>query len=353
MDKDTRSHWPKRLPSTRIEKEEAPNLDTTMYRPERLGVDPSLRPVQSFRELIDLVCSPKYRSRFAQVRYAASKHELSAIKKKVEKRLFRPLILAQLGINPSDYQSFENSLKKSVQDRCHHVSTVSYQGSGFSLKSEADRMALRQLLIANNPKLHNLFSQAENAFEEARNTALEQLRSFYYELGQFTDLERLISALDVWGQARNSQKETNSGYGYNAGVIHYFEYRASANKNRRFKSDSFKEFSLNNFMELSETFAKLLTGQPSNRTLVSRFDIADSEGRARVFIKTDKELLVGFKHINQRLKLLSFIPNKPGWEGERRDEALVERELNPSEEETRFNRLGANRRLVYSITRLD
>jgi hypothetical protein len=158
---------------------------------------------------------------------------------------------------------------------------------------------------------------------------------------------KLIAALDVWGRTRNaSGQEGEDRQGFHAGVVHYFEYRASESKTKRYLGGEHKRPSIEDFIKFSEGLKKLIDNpDPLQNPLVTHAArIGDEMGQSRLRVLTqDHFLVVGFQKAGDRTRVLTAVSNISG----SKFQEYVDTELNmKSYQDTRFNKLGNGREEV-------
>ena len=156
----------------------------------------------------------------------------------------------------------------------------------------------------------------------------------------------LLEAFDVWGRSPNAKgMKGPDEQGFNAGVVHYFEYRgASIAKARRFKT--MPEMSIQGFIDFSR-YVDLLISDPDSRSNLSiqkSAQIRDLEGQKRLLLLTwGNWLVVGFQKPGDRMRAITAgAQEKPD-----RFQKIVDEEVSgtPSEDH-RVNRLGVGREIV-------
>ena len=158
----------------------------------------------------------------------------------------------------------------------------------------------------------------------------------------------LWEAFGVWGQSPNASCGRGpEGKGYNAGVVHYFEYRA-VGRNKARRLNNFGDLNIQGFIDFS-LYLQSLVDQPDSRinTAVGKSaQIRDEQGQRRLFLLTQGNwLVVGFQRLGDRMRIISAgIEEKP----ERFDKRVREEVESLPEKDTRLNRLGHGRVLVQT-----
>lgn len=117
------------------------------------------------------------------------------------------------------------------------------------------------------------------------------------------DDPKLITALEVWGRSPNHANERGvDGRGLNAGVIHFFEYRAFQDKSGHNR----ESLSLDNFITRSQALAALMTNPHHAATL------EDENGKqAFTLLTASGELIIAYKEANQpSFTIVTVIPGQ-------------------------------------------
>ena len=122
---------------------------------------------------------------------------------------------------------------------------------------------------------------------------------------------RLAHALDVWGRSPNARGETGvNGSGFNAGIVHYFEYRTIAEKNGRFKGRNGCE--IDDFIHYSEVLEGLIdTPDPlTNSEILLSAALEDDGGQRRLNLLTRRhDRVVAFARRGDRKpRVVTVIP---------------------------------------------
>ena len=149
-------------------------------------------------------------------------------------------------------------------------------------------------------------AQANHALNVKLAEQKEILNSLMQELDH--PAPQLVEALNVWGRSRNIKGETGVAHtGFNAGIIHFFEYRSHHKKSKkRFKPEH--TFSIEGFIVYTKQYEKLLKN-PNPATnpdiKISRL-LEDSKGNHRLYILAqDGDFVVGFQRAGEEMKILS------------------------------------------------
>lgn len=155
----------------------------------------------------------------------------------------------------------------------------------------------------------------------------------------------LLLALASWGRSPDLGGDRGlDSTGYNAGVVHYFEYRLIPDKSRRYTET--EPLTIQGFIDYTDRITALIQDPRSGNPGVNRSAlIEDNQGRGRLLLLTrDDQLVVAFRHSKRDImRIISVVGN----EREGRFVKRVEDELNDNPEtDTRLNRLGYERILT-------
>jgi hypothetical protein len=206
-----------------------------------------------------------------------------------------------------------------------------------ALQSLLGDIAFEQAYISAHVSLKGE-SQADVAREE-----LERLRT---EFVLRKDDPVLLDVLVNWGRSPNAVGERGSdGQGFNAGVVHYFEYRASAHRRLRYTDQ--EQPTIQGFIDFTHRIKEMIKNpNPNGNPGVQKSAlIGDEEGQERLLLRTQEGLLIiGFKHLGEsEIKIISVVARETSARFERR----IEEELaGTPETDKRLNKLGNNRVLI-------
>lgn len=192
------------------------------------------------------------------------------------------------------------------------------------------------------PQVQEALEMLQQAQKEKRDE-LERVRKEFQER---QDDPALFAALDTWGQSRNSQNEAGQdGRGYNAGVVHYFEYRADKGKNGRYKFEKSK-FGIQSFIDYSMRLKSLIDNpNPENNDEIAQATlIGDEQEQRRLYLLTKhRRLVLAFKSTkDDRLRVITDFPGQ----NETSFQNRITKELTNDPQENRFNKLGDQRRVL-------
>lgn len=303
--------------------------------------EPELSSVAGMRELSSLLLSTDFRQNFVDSHLAPSLRAKEILERRIHDKLVFPIRMK--AANERLFQPDKKQAKKLAKE----ITQFKLQEREFDITRPLDLITLRHTLLNENAHYRNLYDAALQRVESERNRAHRIADELIEDLTSLQDPSALLSALELWGRSRDATGDRNDGYGYHAGVVHYFEYRTVPDKNKRFIGNEYAECRLQNFIDISESFRPFLRNAPEEaaQQAHSYISINDNSDQRRVFIRTEKVLLIAFQKIEQPLRLLSFIPNKPGWEEREDTVRRIKRELAAEGIDTRFNRLGLDRSL--------
>lgn len=152
-------------------------------------------------------------------------------------------------------------------------------------------------------------AHAAALLESAQKQQLQILREVYGDLAERSEDADLVEAFDSWGRSPNSRSDRGpDGQGYNAGLIHYFEYRGDTTKNGRFKVEE-QPFNVDGFIEYSGRMKGLIDGEGD---VAARRRFRDSSGQERVVVLAENgDLVIGFKRADEsEPKIISALPGQ-------------------------------------------
>ena len=290
---------------------------------ETINSDPKVEQLQK------LVSSQDFEKQFleTQTKNETAQRDavLGELKKNVDSKL-KPLIEAQalqtLGVSNIDEG---RKMGKKWGEALKAVQQVPIEISG--VETMVDMQTATNLVedqLKDQGFLQKL-SEAEEQLVNSTNSKKEILGKLRLEIQQPTPA--LMEALDTWGVSPDVKGDFGSdGKGFNAGVIHYFQYRASAEKNSRYKQS--ETMDVEGFAEYSKKIKTFLENpNPASNTEVEGARVLEDEnGQRRLLIVTkDKELIVAFQRAGEAMKIISVFPGQ----GLDKLNKSAEEELNP------------------------
>ena len=120
----------------------------------------------------------------------------------------------------------------------------------------------------------------------------------------------LIAALDVWGQSPNLAKSRGEDLkGFNAGVVHYFEYRSSLKEAGRYREGSGYDFSINGFIRFSQKISEIVSNPDVCTELRAYSLFKDPEAQERLILCTQDLFIVSVKYTGQKHRVITAIPD--------------------------------------------
>lgn len=151
----------------------------------------------------------------------------------------------------------------------------------------------------------------------------------------------LAEALDVWGRSPNYDGSWGvNGQGFNAGVVHYFGYRAAEDT---IKVARFREAgppTIKGFIDISTYLGSLVHKSEEMLVLKMLSEVGDSGGQKRRFLLTwDNWIVVAFERPDDKMGVITLIPGQDT----RKFQIMVDNERDGIEPPDRLNKLGAQR----------
>lgn len=282
---------------------------------------------QAIDQLVQLLKDAKFTERYLTIACRPESKEVAKFKINEDKAIFR-LMTSYLRSIGGDRANLKHLANQAVSN-------------------EEQRDILVRKLREENQDHYSHYDEALERLKAAREIAAEHLCELLAQIEQHRQESNLCEAFEIWGRSRNLYNHNNSGDGYHAGVVHYFEYRSDLKKSNRFA----KPPTISEFVELSLSFKKLI--RPSRLDELNRVKagllIEDERGQQRAVIyTTDNIKVIAFRKSAQPMRLLSYYPSKPEWL--LKDNLIAEIKcMSQVDGDKRFNRLGNRRQLVASI----
>ena len=167
--------------------------------------------------------------------------------------------------------------------------------------------------------------------------------------GLSDDLERrrsdpeLIAAFDAWGGCPNHAGDRGiDGQGFNAGVIHYFEYRAFQDKQGR----SQEPMTLDGFIKWSKELFDLVK-HPDSSKVQKTARMEDSSGKQALYILAkDGRFIISYFIPGKEPYMVTVIPGQKESEMQRRVDSEISTPV-PEKQAKRLNYLGGG---VHQLT---
>ncbi|HEY4494150.1 MAG TPA: hypothetical protein VJB95_01840 [Candidatus Paceibacterota bacterium] len=244
-------------------------------------------------------------------------------------------------LDPLDLDKVAQEIKTidpNVEELKSLVDTPEFQANFLVVQTRAE-IANRNKLL-NTPKRRGStakLTEAEEAIARATAFQTQKLNQLKEELKHPNP--KLVEALNAWGRSRNLKKESGpERKGFNAGIVHYFEYRTHLRKNKkRYKTEH--TVSIDGFIIYTERYSSFIKNQNpiTNPEIETARLFEDPNGNRRLYVLTkEKEFVVGFQRAGQEMKILSVYLGQ--------NETMLNRtadaELNSTEQaRARFNHL--------------
>ncbi|NTU72787.1 hypothetical protein HGB07_01265 [Candidatus Roizmanbacteria bacterium] len=313
-------------------------------------------------ELSLLANDPVFQERFVQTQTAVEGVRLAALdielNKTVERQL-RPLIeqsaMQRLGISDIDEARKQG---KVWGDALKQTTEVSLSIGGETKTVPIDNMVdvhnkttitgARSYLKAElQPDYDGRVTEAKTALAEAETRQRDILVRLKQEVADRRDDPEFQAAMELWGRSPDSKGQRGvDGRGLNAGVIHYFEYRADKQKNGRYKNSD-TAVSVQGFIDYSKKVKELIDHPNTAPAIQAARVIKDDQGQQRIHILTkDGDKVVGFKNSGDQMRVITIIPG--GNEKILEKDVLDELNANPDDpkETARLNHLGTGRKEI-------
>lgn len=321
------------------------------YKEHTYKESPTSYEQQGVAELKQLLKNPMFQKGFIEVQTASQQNQLSAVYKEMDRAVeqsIKPLIEAQaataLGVT-----SIEEGRKygKKWGEALRSVSEIEINLENGEKRKMSLEEARRFFSSNIAKKFEPQLLEAQEALSNAEKAEKERLASLEAELEKRKNDPQLLDAMGVWGRSPDSSGDLGTNdQGYHAGVIHYFEYRANAEKNGRYKNIEDK-ISIDGFIAFSNRLKSFLDNpNPQNNAEVRKGTIiGDEQGNRRLYVLTNKgEFIVGFQNAQNQepMRVVTIIPGRSD-----KDYAnAVSAELEGRNERNRLNRLQGKRDII-------
>ena len=287
---------------------EAPDFEQFGLSPTEVLASTKLR--EQVQRTIELMCRPEFAERFAATNTKRKTRELETTRNNLRitanqqaRATIRGVAAHELGLEVIEAQK----LGRDWNDKVREVGRVASDGSGLSLK---DYLLNRELaLVADSPEYLSQLVTADQALEKALQRANGQLNCLLEDLLARQEDPLFLRAAALWANSADSQDyKAEDGLGYNAGLIHFFEYRATREKQRRFR-DLQDPVTVDGFIGFSHRLYQELV-KPSQPEVNRRAVMQDSEGNRRFYVLCpNRELIVGFQSPNEALPRMTSMIN--------------------------------------------
>lgn len=179
--------------------------------------------------------------------------------------------------------------------------------------------------------------ESKDRVEKRALEAKKELEALEQDFEENKNNPVLLDALESWGRSPNLYGDRGKNdVGYNAGVVHFFQYRADKVKSGRLKN---YPMTIDAFISMTDYLKTLLEHTDSGNIEYMR-KLKDSEGQEQVFILDTKGwMLVGFKKKDEKMKILSYFPADKKKIDKAAQEYLEPKTGEGVEEKRRFNAL--------------
>jgi hypothetical protein len=285
-------------------------------------------------ELDDLLNNPSFREGYIQVQTKDQRDAIIGLDKKVNEAASRQAQLiiereaaASLGMSVEEARKLGKDWGKKLQEiRSSTISIKNPANTSETLETLSRGDYYTRLALDREKQNPDYFAHRESLDSDLNKAVAqreEELSRLTAEFGLRRDDPHLLAALKVWGRSPNAQGEFGGGDGFNAGIIHFFEYRANLEKNGRYKNDQ-TTVTLDGFIEYSGRIKNLIEDpNPTNNPNIQKSSlIADENGQYRLFVLTKEgQLLVGFRRHGE-IGLPRVITIMPGQDEKRFDKAV-------------------------------
>lgn len=149
---------------------------------------------------------------------------------------------------------------------------------------------------------HDKESILQLEVEHSATSAAESLSILLDEIEQRKQDPAFIEAVNMWANSPNAAGEVGEdGLGFNAGIVHFFEYRGRKGKSDRFARIP-EEMSVDGFIQFSQRMYSVMQSVVEQSAIdgeVQGAVLRDSDGAERVFALTnDSQRVVGFKPVD-------------------------------------------------------
>lgn len=189
--------------------------------------------------------------------------------------------------------------------------------------------------------------QAREALAAAEGEARAWLDGLYEDIEAHRHNPRFINALNAWLTSPDSTTDRgHDGLGYNAGLLHFFEYRGALHKRRRFHLMD-EPSNVEGFMDFTERLVEELERVSDANSKHQAVIIGDTEGNQRIYILLPGikgEFIVAFRKADQAEPKLTAMFNRVTQQS---FERMVEAVLS-GQDRGQINRLGPGIQLLYS-----
>ncbi|MBT7736452.1 hypothetical protein HN709_02085, partial [Candidatus Peregrinibacteria bacterium] len=312
-------------------------------------------PVKLFSQLLG---SAEYRDGVIRLRTAGEREAISAVKAGVETAAKKRLnelksASAMAALGETDIKTAQRRGKEWGM-ALKAVSEVSLDVDG-EVKTVSVGEALNVLTAEGMKEKAEEIATLESSLVDAEVRVNALLDGIAADLEVRKDDPEFQAALAVWGNSPDSKGGRGvDEKGFHAGIIHYFEYRASKEKAGRYKREADGAFGIDGFIEHSKDLEAYVQPGADLKSMpeVQNFArLTDENGRERLLLSTDRFTISAFKWEDQdSLGIITVLPNSnpdPKGKNAKRFEKMLMAEIkNTSNDKGYLNHLGEERRLV-------
>jgi len=271
---------------------------------------------QSIESSLALLQNPAFQEGFVAVQTAEAREaadQIAAAARSEASKLARGEIedfaAAQLGVSVEEGRQKGKEWGLAVKQAGAAVSEAT---GGATLQ---EHLAAEHLTAIESDPVHQAkATEIQQQLVDAEAAAVAEGAAMIADIESRKDDPGFLEATSVWANSPDSQGDVGeNGLGYNAGVVHFFEYRGDAKKSSRFKVMD-EPASVDGFIDYSGKLKADLEAVGSSTDGRQEAVLQDSEGNQRVYIlKPDGELVVAFQKAGDtEPKVTSVIPRQKG-----------------------------------------
>ena len=204
-------------------------------------------------------------------------------------------------------RSISTEAKKSIGPKIREI--VGADASKEDFQTRAPQIIAQEEVRLKEERKEEYLRLTGN-LDAAKAAHQRSLESFNEELVRRGDDPNLKAAFAVWGRSPNHAGDRGlNGHGYNAGVIHYFEYRAYPDKN----THSPGEMSVDGFINWSNHLSDLVNGKRPDE--VQKMEkLEDSDGKQALYLLTRPEtgryMIISYIDKGDSPKIVTAIPGR-------------------------------------------
>lgn len=305
-------------------------------------------------ELKSLLQNKEFVQKFVNLHTSEEQKEIDKIGQELSKEVSKYLMelknqkaLYNLGRENDDINTVKKELKKEWGQAVRNVQSVEFEDQTYELEEGKNSNLMKELeRKARTAEWEEKMQQAKTSLSEAIDREKAKITAIEKELLERDEDPKLLAALNVWGRSPDSlNNRGENGKGYNAGVIHYFEYRASKSKAGRFNNEKIP-FGVEGFIQYSEWLQAILNNPSKDNSAISELTrFTDNEGQERLIVLAHDTLIVCFKNTGEDTRVISSIPDKK--KSKKMYEKAVETELSIAvDKDSRLNKLAEGRKIA-------